>query len=435
MHISIPIEGTVELFEKTEVSPLIDKCVIKVCYVGEQPNRNHTVITKNVASEMGKKLPGSPIVGFYNESDKDFEGHNRDIKIGNGQFKIVDTTRPYGFVPTNAKVWFQKFNDDGIEHEYLCVEGYLWTKAYEEAKRILTEGNNQSMEIDPETEKGSWTNDLKSGDRIFIYNEALVEKLCILGQNVEPCFEGAQIKNQFSLAAGDFAGFEARVYALLGEMKDAIQGGLKNPMENEDKIVAPGAEETPAQEFAKQDDEKKENTNPSEGEKGKENTDKTDNKSENPSENKEENDDEKKNKKYNLDEVTEYAELQTKYAELEAKYTELQGTYSALQTENATLVEFKNKVDLKAKQDMVDSFYMLSDEDKKDVVDHINEYSLDDIESKLAIICVHKKVSFIKEGEEQEQSTPATTFSLEAAAQQASDDAPAWIKAVRENQK
>jgi hypothetical protein len=39
--------------------------------------------------------------------------------------------------------------------------------------------------------EGFWANSENSNGRIFIYNEALIEKLCILGQNVEPCFEGA----------------------------------------------------------------------------------------------------------------------------------------------------------------------------------------------------------------------------------------------------
>ena len=38
-----------------------------------------------------------PIVGFYNEAKEDFEEHNRVIDISNGEFKIKDTTRPYGF--------------------------------------------------------------------------------------------------------------------------------------------------------------------------------------------------------------------------------------------------------------------------------------------------------------------------------------------------
>jgi hypothetical protein len=55
---------------------------------------------------MANSLPGSPIVGFYNEAKEDFEEHNRVIDISNGEFKIKDTTKPYGFVDLNAKVWF-----------------------------------------------------------------------------------------------------------------------------------------------------------------------------------------------------------------------------------------------------------------------------------------------------------------------------------------
>ena len=401
MNFSVPVDDTIELIDKTEISPFVDKCVIKVCYVGEQPNRNGTVITKDVAREMGRKIQGSPIVGFYDESTKDFAGHNRDIRIGDGTFKIVDTTKPYGFVPPDAKVWFQVFNDNGTEHEYLCTEGLLWTKAYSEAARILKEGNNQSMEIDGETEKGFWTKDLKSGDRIFIYNEALIEKLCILGQNVEPCFEGAQIKEHFSLATDAFEDFKTRTFALIEQLESALQGGLKSPMEDNKNLVTPEQEpetQDPALNYEKKEEE------------------------------------EKKEKKYNLEEVTEYAELKAQYDELQAQMTELQNKYSALEATNNELSQYKAVAEKKEKEAMVDSFYMLSEEDKKDVVDHLDEYSLEDIESKLAVICFKKKVSYVQEGEEEEKSTPATTFSLEQAAIEA-DDAPAWIKAVRANKK
>ena len=95
-----------EFINVTPVNPLISKCQIKVCYVGEDPNRNRSIITKEVATQMANSLPGSPIVGYYNEAKEDFEEHNRVIDISNGEFKIKDTTRPYGFVDMNAKVWF-----------------------------------------------------------------------------------------------------------------------------------------------------------------------------------------------------------------------------------------------------------------------------------------------------------------------------------------
>ena len=55
---------------------------------------------------MANSLPGSPIVGYYNQANGDFEEHNRLIDVSNGKFEIIDTTRPYGFVDLNAKVWF-----------------------------------------------------------------------------------------------------------------------------------------------------------------------------------------------------------------------------------------------------------------------------------------------------------------------------------------
>ena len=75
-HTSILIESPCELINLTPLNPLISRCQIKVCYVGDTPNRNGSIITKEVAREMANSLPGSPIVGFYNENKGDFEGHN-----------------------------------------------------------------------------------------------------------------------------------------------------------------------------------------------------------------------------------------------------------------------------------------------------------------------------------------------------------------------
>ena len=141
-HLSVKLDTPCELINITPVNPLISKCQIKVCYVGDEPNRNRSVITKDVAREMANSLPGSPIVGYYNEEKGDFEEHNRIIDISNGKFEIKDTTRPYGFVDLGAKCWFQEFDDEGVVHEYLMTEGWLWTGQYPEAKRIIEQGNN-----------------------------------------------------------------------------------------------------------------------------------------------------------------------------------------------------------------------------------------------------------------------------------------------------
>lgn len=133
-HSSILLNEPVEFINSTEVNPLISKVQIKVCYVGDEPNRNGSIITKETARKIAPTLRGCPIVGFYNEEKGDFEEHNRIVEVKNGEWKIKDTTRPYGFVDLSARLWFQKFLDDGrAEKTYLMTEGYLWTEQYPEA--------------------------------------------------------------------------------------------------------------------------------------------------------------------------------------------------------------------------------------------------------------------------------------------------------------
>ena len=92
----------------------------------------------------------------------------------------------------------------------------------------------------------------------------------------------------------------------------------------------------------------------------------------------------------------------------------------------APLAQFKKDYDKKEKQNMIDKFYMLDDEDKKDVIDNIDTYSIDEIESKLSVICVRKKVSFETEPEVKKEPT---TYSFNA---DIDDDetTPAWVKAA-----
>lgn len=424
LHISIPIANTLEFINATEISPLISKCQVKVCYVGQNPNRNGTVITKKVATEMGRKLPGSPVVGYFNQATNDFEGHNKEISLrGGGNIEVLDTTKPYGFVPTDAKVWFQKFDDEGVEREYLVTECYIWTSAYPESQRLFEHGNNQSMELNKETQKGFWAKDNNSGSRFFIYNEALIEKLCILGESVEPCFEGAQFKTEFSLE--NMEELRTTMFSMLTELQKTLnKGGSHETMDENKKTL--GNPEDPNFEAKKQpEDENKKNP--------KGNPAPEDNKPKDGDNKPANNNKEEPKKKYNLDEVTEYTELLGKYETLQGEFETLKQEKSDLETEVTSLREFKLTADRKEKQSMIDGFYMLSDDDKKDVVEHIDTYSLDDIEAKLSIICVRNKVNFnLNNNNEQDDNQPKGLFNLE---NPADDNVPEWIKAVRETAK
>ena len=270
------------------------------------------------------------------------------------------------------------------------TEGWLWTSIYEETKRIIEHGNNQSMELDEEKLDGVWTFDDKGLPKFFIINEAMIQKLCILGENVEPCFEGAGIAAQFSFD-GDF---KNKLFSLIEDIKIALNKGGLNPMDD-NKMIDPTLDSTSELEYKKKDEEedKKNENNPfppkkDDGEKDDTSNDESDSKEEDEEEDKKK----KAPAKHSLtDEEIASTEL---YKTLFSQFQDLQKKMSDLEAEIAPLREFKNVTDRKAKEDMINSFYMLSNEDKKDCIDNIDTYSLDTIEAKLSIICVRNKVSF-----------------------------------------
>ena len=75
---------------------------------------------------------------------------------------------------------------------------------------------------------------------------------------------------------------------------------------------------------------------------------------------------------------------------------------------------------------------MLSDEDKAEVVANKAQYSLEDIEAKLSVICVRKKVNF-ESNEEVNRNNDAqdvTVYNLNNV-----ETTPAWVKALKNTQK
>ena len=531
-HTSIKLETPCEFINITPVNPLISKCQIKVCYVGDTPNRNGSVITKEVARQMANSLPGSPIVGYYNDAIGDFEEHNRVIDISNGQFKIKDTTKPYGFVDLGARAWFQKFNDDGVEHEYLMTEGYIWTGQYPECQRIIDQGNNQSMELDEKTLDATWTKDDNGKPKFFIINEAIISKLCILGEECEPCFEGSQI-TKFSLTFDE--DFKQKLFSMMNDLKELIKEGgtkvfsryaveigdnlwnslwnyilekypdadntyssvyaiegvceedsqkfavLQNRADNKyyrlnfslnetdgfvpaDALIEvtesyiPAAEpqfsleavKTYETEYASKKKAEEEDKNNKDNKSNSDNkSEGKDNDSDNPEDGKDkkpigkkddldgkgnnsdddgnkDDEDKKKKKKYSLEDVTEYQELKTEYEELKSKYAALETEKNSLIEEIEPLRKFKLASEKKDKEAMIAQFYMLSDDDKKDVIDNIDKYSVDDIEAKLSVICVRNKVSFDLD---ENKETKPTTYNLNNG-EDDDESIPAWVKAA-----
>lgn len=135
---------------------------------------------------------------------------------------------------------------------------------------------------------------------------------------------------------------------------------------------------------------------------------------------------------YTLEQIPEYVKAMQDLEELRKEFAALKETADAANAELAQLREYKNSALRKEKQAMIDSFYMLSDTEKQPIVDKIDEYSVEEIEEKLSVICVRNKVSFARE-DDNEGNTGAKTYNLEDGVN--NDSTPDWVKAVMETAK
>jgi hypothetical protein len=471
--------------EPLDINPMMSKCEIKVLYLGQ--NRNGTSISKAVASEMAKTLRGAPIVGYYKDGNQDFFDHGEQVVCDGDGVHFNTLTKPYGFVSPDAEVWFQDFEEsDGsgkiTPRTYLMTTGYLWTGQYKEAQQIFDDGGKpQSMELDEKSLSGFWAKESNSDIEFFIINDAVFSKLCILGDDVEPCFEGASITSPnvsktFSLDDK----FKRTLFSMMKELQETLQGGnykvadeikkkvgdpseaiveeaivetqltdtlqqeggtvVETPTENEN-TETPGAEAEVEEQTETSSAENDAAEDGNEGDSG-EGSDGGDNAGDGASEYVKKDDDKEEKSEENEDkdnkedssekeeDKDEEDDTKKKYSLLLTQFEELQQSFSNLQAQAeetaAELAQYKAKVEeneLEKKDALIAEFYMLSDEDKKDVIDHKAEYSLSEIKSKLAVLCYDKKVSYVVADEAEKDMTVDIV---------SDSNKPEWLGAVDE---
>ena len=364
------------------------------------------------------------------------------------------------------------------------------------------------MELDEETLKGHWSIDNNSNMEFFIIDDAIFSKLCILGEDVEPCFEGARVtapdvSTTFTKVDDNF---KKTLFTMMQDLKFALEGGKNMDMEqnlvveetieevvteNNEEVVE--TEETPATEFDSlvrntepvaeevaetveenpaeeevveeetveepeveveevveeeiseeenlTDDDNSEQSITAETEEcieatlsSQENFAKSDDeeKDEDKEDTDEESNDEETNTDEDKDDKDDEEDEKKKYSLLEESYNTLQAEYAELNSKYEALVEFKNQVDNEKKDALINSFYMLSDEDKQEVIENKANYSLDDIEAKLSVICVRKKVNFDLDDTSKNDNTVeeenVMTYSLSGNDMAST---PAWITALK----
>lgn len=159
-------------FEK--VNDVLTKARCRIFYRGG--NRNGTYITDEFAEELVSTLHYVPVKGIYQGNDYTDHGYN------SGEGKI------YGIVPEqNNFAWESHLDEDGIERIYACTDVYLFTALYPEAERITDKG--QSMELFPPSLE--YHKAIIKGQQYIVFDHGSFLGLQVLGDGVEPCFEGA----------------------------------------------------------------------------------------------------------------------------------------------------------------------------------------------------------------------------------------------------
>ncbi len=187
----ITVYGNMEKFSDT-----ISRGRCRVFYKGR--NRNGTFITDEFAQKLIDSAPYTPIKGIYDELDEDYTDHGQKRSEG----------RIYGLIPQDPNFAWEKHVDvDGIEREYACFDVLYYTALYKEAGQI--DGKSESMELYRGTLKGEWQ--IIDGKKTYVFTDGCFLGLQALGDDTEPCFEGAS-----------FYSLEQSVLALLEKYEKKI---------------------------------------------------------------------------------------------------------------------------------------------------------------------------------------------------------------------
>lgn len=162
-----------------------DSGIVRIAYPGN--NRNGSSISKEVFEQCFNTIYYVPIVCSYDRETDNLGGHDVDfVQGGDGKLKMINATTPIGVIPENAEFWWEEVDDDNGTKEYICTNALLW-KRQEAYDKVKKDGYaDLSMEIMLKT--------FHMDDGIIIVDSFEFMALCLLGSDVEPCYESAGIK-------------------------------------------------------------------------------------------------------------------------------------------------------------------------------------------------------------------------------------------------
>lgn len=174
LEFPISIYGSIEKFNDT-----LSKARCRIFYKGA--NRNGTFITDEFAKELISTLHYVPVKGIYKKDEVE-EGDFTDHGHARSEGQI------YGIVPENNNfAWEEHVDEDNVPRTYACTDVLLFTALYPEAGEIV--GKGQSMELYEPSIQYHFS--IVDSQKYVVFDHGSFLGLQVLGDTVEPCFEGA----------------------------------------------------------------------------------------------------------------------------------------------------------------------------------------------------------------------------------------------------
>lgn len=176
------INSRIETFADMEDS-VFAPARIMIGYCGD--NRNYSNISEEVF--INAPIQNIPVVAKFYSDKNDFGGHDIKVIENEDGVDIISATVPFGLVPESAKQWFTEELVDGEMKKCFWTECLLWKRQYGYQKIAEAKTVNHSMEIDV----SEYT---ERSDGYCVIDKMKFEALCLLGEDVEPCFENSRLE-------------------------------------------------------------------------------------------------------------------------------------------------------------------------------------------------------------------------------------------------
>lgn len=325
-----------------------------------------------------------PVKAEYIEENKDLGSHGGKLIIDDNGIEFVQTTKPMGVVIANTDRFEDVVTMNGENQRYFCVDVYLWFDQFKKELDMFKNGERRSQSMEVEILESHYDYDTNTE---YVHDFKPLA-LCMLGNDCPPAFVNSKVKVQFESDE-----FKAQYNNMLSALDKVIkmqeefskEGGVDvedNKQEQVDEVVEPVTEPVVYEEPIVNDEEVEATETETE---------------ETPEQ---------------VDYQALHTELQQAFNDLKTQYDDLTIQYNQLNDEVGGLREFKSNIEAQEqqaqlemerqdKQAMMDSFTDLTVEEKAQAIDNIDNFTIEEIESKLSVAFARKiKTTKVDDAEE-----------------------------------